>query len=76
MGRVLEMQAKVSEQGIVIPKDWLEGVDTVEIVREGNRIVLVPVVQDDPIWGLGTDPVTCGVTDASENLDLHLYGSI
>jgi virulence-associated protein VagC len=38
------MQAKVTEQGIVIPKDWLEGVDTVEILREGNRIVLVPVV--------------------------------
>lgn len=70
------MQAKVTEQGIVIPWGWLEGVDPVEIVREGNRVVLVPVVQDDPIWGLGTDPVACGVTNASENLDLHLCGSI
>ena len=70
------MQAKVTDQGIVIPKAWLEGIDAVEILKEGDRIVLVPVVQDDPIWNLGTNPVSCDTNDASENLDLHLYGSI
>lgn len=70
------MQAKVTDQGIVIPKGWLEGVDAVEILREGDRIVLIPVVQSDPIWSLGTEPVTCGVTDASENLDAYLYEAI
>ncbi len=70
------MQANVTEQGIVIPKEWLEGIDKVEILREGDRIILIPIIQDDPIWNLGSNPVTCDVTDASENLDLHLYGSI
>ena len=70
------MQANVTEQGVVISKVWLEGIDKVEIVKEGNRIVLVPVVQADPIWGLGTQPVNCDVSDASENLDSHLYGPI
>ena len=27
----------------------------------------------DPIWELGTNPVVCDVTDASENLDRYLY---
>lgn len=70
------MQANVTEQGVVIPKMWLEGIDKVEISKEGDRIVLVPVVPEDPIWGLGTQPVNDGISDASENLDSHLYGSI
>lgn len=28
---------------------------------------------DDPIWGLGKNPVTSGLTDASTNHDLYLY---
>ena len=70
------MQATVTEQGLLIPKTWLEGIDKVEISKEGDRIILVPIVQKDPIWNLGTDPVTCDTTDASENLDSHLYGAI
>ena len=69
------MQAKVTEQGVVIPKGWLEGVDKVEIRREGNRIVLVPILQEDPIWDLGSHPVEGGVPSASENLDSRLYGA-
>jgi hypothetical protein len=33
-------------------------------------------LEDDPIWGLGTNPVVCDVTDASENLDRYLYNSL
>ena len=29
--------------------------------------------EDDPIYDLAKDPVDCGVTDASENLDKYLY---
>jgi hypothetical protein len=29
--------------------------------------------KDDPIWELGTNPVVCDITDASENLDRYLY---
>lgn len=32
-------------------------------------------LEDDPIWELGTNPVVCDVTDASENLDRYLYNS-
>jgi hypothetical protein len=31
---------------------------------------------EDPIWELGTNPVVCDVTDASENLDRYLYNSL
>lgn len=33
-------------------------------------------LEDDPIWELGTNPVVCDVTDASENLDRYLYNSL
>lgn len=72
------MQANVTEQGVTIPKLWLEGIDKVEILKEGDRVILIPVVTDkpDPIWGLGTQPVEDDISDASENLDLHIYGPI
>lgn len=33
-------------------------------------------LSDDPIFGLGENPVSAGVTDASENLDQYLYNSL
>ena len=69
------MQAKVTEKGVLVPKQWLEGIDQVEIHREGDRIVLVPSTKSDPIWDLGSNPTNVGVSDASENLDHHIYGS-
>lgn len=33
-----------------------------------------PIRRDDPIFDIGTEPVTCGIPDASENLDKYLYG--
>jgi hypothetical protein len=32
-----------------------------------------PLVEDDPIFGLGTDPIDCGLVDAAENHDRYLY---
>ncbi|HEX8321944.1 hypothetical protein [Longimicrobium sp.] len=29
----------------------------------------------DPLLGMGANPVVCGVADASENHDAHLYGT-
>ncbi len=34
------------------------------------------VEDDDPLWLIGTDPVDLGVTDASVNHDLYLYGPL
>ena len=28
----------------------------------------------DPLLGLGSDPVSCGVSDGSARHDMHLYG--
>jgi hypothetical protein len=30
---------------------------------------------DDPIWGLGQNPIQSGLRDASENIDKYLYGT-
>ncbi len=69
------MRAKVTDQGVVIPKQWLEGIDEVEIRQEQDVIVVVPVTDADPIRALGTDPLMIEVDDASINHDHYLYGA-
>ena len=66
------MKARVTEEGVVVPKALLEGVDAVEIREEDGMILVVPLAAD-PILGLGSQPVESDVTDASENHDAHLY---
>jgi virulence-associated protein VagC len=68
------MKAKVTEHGLVIPKELLEGVDEVEIRKEDGVILVVPIAREDPIWGLGKNPVKGGLHDASENHDRYIYG--
>jgi len=63
------MKAKVTEQGVIIPKEFLEGVKEVEIRKTDNLIVIVPTTKSDPILALGQGPVNCGVSDASERHD-------
>ncbi|GEM_PF-596166 len=70
------MKVKVTQRGLLIPKELLEGVRSVEIRRENNQIILTPIVEDDPIWGLGSDPIRLGIADAAENHDRYLYGSM
>ena len=67
------MRTKVTENGIHIPKAWLEGVDEVEIQKEQNMILVVPVQADDPIRNLGTQPILLDVEDAARNHDRYLY---
>jgi hypothetical protein len=67
------MRTKVSEHGVLIPKTWLEGIDEVEIRKEQNVIVVVPVMADDPIHELGRQPITIDVDDASVNHDHYIY---
>ena len=68
------MKAKVTDNGVVIPRELLEGVDQVEIQKEGGLIIVTPIIQRDPIMELGKNPVTCGVSDASEHHDRYIYG--
>ena len=70
------MQVNVTEQGLLIPKEFLEGIRAVEIRRENDQIILIPTELDDPIWGLGSEPISLGITDAAENHDRYIYGQI
>jgi hypothetical protein len=67
------MKAKVTSEGVVIPKKYLEGIDEVEIKKENGFIIVIPIMDVDPIFGLGKNPVECGVTDALEQHDKDLY---
>jgi len=64
----------VNEDGLLIPKAWLIGVDKVEISKKNNVITIRPIEQDDPIFGLGKNPVSCGVVDGSTEHDKYIYG--
>jgi len=66
------MRAKVTHQGVLIPKQWLEGIDEVEIRQEQTRIVIEPADAEDPILHLGTEPVVVDVDDASIHHDRYL----
>jgi hypothetical protein len=58
IGRVARRPEQTSgtQQGLLIPRQWLEGIDEVEIWREQNMILIVPI-SNDPILQLGTQPI-------------------
>ena len=67
------MGTKVTENGVLIPKMWLEGIDEVDIQKTQDMIIVVPVQAEDPILNLGKQPVILEVEDASLNHDRYLY---
>lgn len=67
------MRTEVTDQGLLIPKRFLEGINEVEIRKENGVIVIVPLPLDDPILQLGKDPIDDDVTDASVEHDRYLY---
>jgi len=67
------MRTQVTEQGIFIPKQMLEGVKEVEIRKEKSVIVIVPISEEDPILQFGKEPIEDVVTDASVNHDKYIY---
>jgi hypothetical protein len=69
------MRTKVTEQGVLIPKQLLEGVEEVEIRQERNAILVLPITEDDPILQLGEEPIADDVVDASAHHDRYLYGT-
>lgn len=68
------MRIKVTDQGVLIPRALLEGVNEVEIRSEHGVLVIVPVDATDPILELGKHPVRSDVTDGAEHHDRYLYG--
>lgn len=72
LGLEIGMKTKVTEKGVLVPKKFFKGIKEVEIRKEDNLILVVPVT-DDPILQLGSKPVTDTIADASENHDRYLY---
>ena len=69
------MKIKVTSKGVLIPKEFLDGVDEVEIRRDNGLILVIPVTKRDPIFDLGSDPVDIGLADASIHADKYIYGT-
>ena len=69
------IKISVTAQGVLIPRQLLEGIEEVTIKKEDGVIVIVPTVQNDPLWNLGKDPIECDVSDASEQHDKYLCRS-
>ena len=67
------MRTKVTEQGLPFPKELLDDVTEVEIRKEQNIILVMLTTPADPILELGTQPIVCDVSDASDNHDRCLY---
>jgi hypothetical protein len=66
------MKAKVTDKGVWIPPELLEGAQEVEIRREGHAVLVLPLRLLDPIRRLGTEPIRCDVSDASADPDKYL----
>ncbi len=68
------MKAIVKKDGVLVPKEMLQGIKEVEIVKEGGRIILLPLPNaNDPLFKLGTEPVKTDTTDGATQHDLYLY---
>ena len=68
----MHMKSKVTERGVIVPKKFLKGIKDVEI-RKDNGVILVVPVTEDPILGLGKQPIADEIDDASEHHDSYLY---
>ena len=66
------MRSKVTEQGVTLPRQWFPGIAEVDIQREEDRLVVVPVRRDDPTTKLGESPISVEVNDAVANHDRYL----
>lgn len=67
------MKAKVTKEGVVIPKRLLKDVEEVEIKKKDDVILVVPTAKEDPILKMGMHPIAFETPDASEHPDKYLY---
>jgi len=69
------MKAKITEQGLLLPKEWFPNCTEVEIRFHKNRIEVLPLPKKDALYQLGTHPIDDpSITDLSTNHDRYLYG--
>ena len=67
------MRIAVSEEGLRIPKELLEGVTEFEVEKQNNQIVIRPIDESDPIYQFGKNPVKTELSDGAKNHDQYLY---
>lgn len=70
----MKMKLKVTEQGVLIPKELLGELEEVEIVQTQGKIIIAGVKSTPSIWHLGANPVECDVTDLGEKHDIYING--
>jgi hypothetical protein len=71
------MKANVGSLGLLIPKNFLRGIQTADVRWEKSHIVVEPAkVKTDPIFGLGQKPGRSGSSAVSVDHDKHLYGRL
>lgn len=68
------MKATVKKEGLLIPKRLLKGIKEAEIKLDDDKIIVLPTKrEDDPIWGLGSNPGHSGLKDGALNHDTYIY---
>lgn len=82
-----EYRLPVTDQGVLVPRDWFGQANEVVVRNENGRVNLEPVATQSSvapapaspkpasIWDLGSDPIMDdAITDSSTNHDRYLYG--
>jgi len=54
------MKIKVTEQGVLIPRELLGDSQEVEVIQEAEKIIITTQNKTLSIWDLGQNPVECG----------------
>jgi virulence-associated protein VagC len=67
------VKLKVTEQGVLIPKELLGNSLEVEISKQEEKIIITIINNPNSIWDLGVNPVENDITDGAINHDKYLY---
>ena len=68
----ISMKLKVTEEGLLIPKELLQGAEEADVRKEDKLILVMLGGKSDPILDLGRFPVKSGVSNGSERHDAYL----
>jgi virulence-associated protein VagC len=66
------MKLQVTEQGVLIPKEFLGESLEVELTQENGKIIITTIQPKPSIWQLGQNPIQCDVNDLAANHDHYI----
>jgi len=67
------MKLKVTDQGVLIPKELLGNSLEVEVSKQEEKLIITIINKPTSIWDLGANPVESDITDGAINHDKYLY---